>query len=69
MCIDFLVFQKNILQNLYLFWYYVVLNIAFLKENRVCMENSAILVVFVLFCFFLNFPCFKQNSIIQYNHF
>ena len=49
MCIDFLVFQKNILQNLYLFWYYVVLNIAFLKENRVCMENSVILVVFFFF--------------------
>ena len=65
MCINFLVFQKKLLQNLHPFWFYVVLNIAFLKETKVCMENS---VIFGRFLFFSNFPYFKQNSIIQYNH-
>ena len=37
--IDFLVFQKK-LQNLYPFWFYVVLNIAFLKKAKVQMGNS-----------------------------
>ena len=32
----------KILQNLYLFWFYIILNIAFLKETWVHMENSVI---------------------------
>ena len=37
----------------------VVLNIAFLKETKICMENP---VIFGCFCFF-NFPCFKQTKL------
>ena len=43
--IDVLLFQKKNkkkLQNLYLFWFYVVLNIVFLKETKIHMENSVI---------------------------
>ena len=48
----FLVYQKKLLQNLNLFWFYVVLNIAFLKETKVCMENSVIFGCFYLFSLF-----------------
>ena len=35
----FLVFQKKILQNFYLFRFYVVLYIAFLKEAKIHIAN------------------------------
>ena len=35
-------FSKKLLENLYPFLFYVVLNIAFLKETKVHMENSFI---------------------------
>ena len=35
-------FIKRILHNIYPFWFYVVLNIAFLKEIKVHKENSVI---------------------------
>ena len=43
-----------------MFWFYVVLNIAFLKETKVCMENifEIIFGQFFLFCFVLFFLFF-----------
>ena len=45
-----------------MFLFYVVLNIAFLKESKVCPENS---VIFGCFFFFLIFPI--VNKIQLYN--
>ena len=41
-CFGFSKKKKKLLQNLYLFWFYVVLNIVFLKETKIHMENSVI---------------------------
>ena len=50
-CKKYFWFFKKTLQNLYPFWFYVVLNTAFLKETKVHMENTIILGW--LFFFFL----------------
>ena len=42
-CKKYFWFFKKTLQNLYPFWFYVVLNTAFLKETKVHMENTIIL--------------------------
>ena len=57
---------KFLLQNLYPFWFYLVLNITFLKETKVYMENPVIFGPF-----FLIFPILNKiqlYNIIQYNH-
>lgn len=46
----FWIFKKTF-QNLYPFWFYVLLNTAFLKETKVYMENTIIL-GWLLFFFF-----------------
>ena len=40
--LDFLVFQKKLLQYLYPFWFYVDLNTAFSGETKIHTENYAI---------------------------
>ena len=65
-CIDFLGFQKKKKKkNLYPFWFYVILNIAFLKETKVHMEYS---VIFGLLFLQEQTLYFKQNLILQYDH-
>ena len=60
--------NKNLLQNLHPFWFSVVLNIAFLRQTKVCMENCRFWPFWVFLFVFFNMFYFKQNSIIQYNH-
>ena len=51
-------FSKKIIA-LSLFWIYVALNIAFLKEIKVCIENAVIFWSFLFFISFLKKRMFK----------